>query len=185
MPDGTKFEGVGIQPDIEIKMSREHLYQKTDIVLERTVAEAKKNFKGDIEKEKEFLMTWIISRMYESDDINFLLSLSTIGCSQELKWSSFEWISYSAADRIFERAAILIPLKLRHTPRMLWSQLDTGPNATTAYEIPFKQLKYPAETPKDQDEIVILSGIIGHYSFDGARFWKQIMAKCKYCRYQV
>jgi len=46
LPDGTRFEGVGIQPDIEIKTSRENLYKKTDIALERAVAEAKKKLQG-------------------------------------------------------------------------------------------------------------------------------------------
>lgn len=34
MPDGTKFEGVGISPDIYIELTREDLYNKYDRILE-------------------------------------------------------------------------------------------------------------------------------------------------------
>ncbi|MCM3738337.1 S41 family peptidase [Bacillus cytotoxicus] len=34
MPDGTKFEGVGISPDIYMELTREDLYNKYDRILE-------------------------------------------------------------------------------------------------------------------------------------------------------
>ncbi|MCK4385609.1 MAG: peptidase S41, partial [candidate division Zixibacteria bacterium] len=40
MPDGSKFEGVGVEPDIEVKLIREDLYKDKDRVLEKAVKEA-------------------------------------------------------------------------------------------------------------------------------------------------
>ena len=37
MPDGTPFEGVGIQPDIPISRSRDDLYLGRDPVLEKAL----------------------------------------------------------------------------------------------------------------------------------------------------
>lgn len=42
MPDGSRFEGVGIQPDIEVKLTRKDLYKNRDGVLEKAVEEAEK-----------------------------------------------------------------------------------------------------------------------------------------------
>jgi carboxyl-terminal processing protease len=42
MPDGSRFEGVGIQPDIEVKLTRKDLYKSRDRVLEIAVEEAEK-----------------------------------------------------------------------------------------------------------------------------------------------
>ncbi|MCK4428285.1 MAG: hypothetical protein KAW16_07375 [candidate division Zixibacteria bacterium] len=42
MPDGSKFEGVGVEPDIEVKLIREDLYKDRDRVLEKVVEEADK-----------------------------------------------------------------------------------------------------------------------------------------------
>jgi len=37
LPDGSKFEGIGIEPDIEIRLTREDLYKNSDRVLEKAV----------------------------------------------------------------------------------------------------------------------------------------------------
>jgi carboxyl-terminal processing protease len=42
MPDGSRFEGIGIPPDIEIKLKREDLYKDKDKILERALEEADK-----------------------------------------------------------------------------------------------------------------------------------------------
>jgi len=42
MPDGSRFEGVGIQPDIEVRLAREDIYESRDRVLEKAVEEAEK-----------------------------------------------------------------------------------------------------------------------------------------------
>jgi len=42
MPDGSRFEGVGIQPDIEVRLTREDIYKSRDRVLEKAVKEAEK-----------------------------------------------------------------------------------------------------------------------------------------------
>jgi carboxyl-terminal processing protease len=36
-PNGTQFEGIGIKPDVEIHITREDLYKKTDLVLQRAI----------------------------------------------------------------------------------------------------------------------------------------------------
>ena len=41
-PDGTKFVGIGIIPDIEVKETRQSFLDKKDIVLERAVSEIQK-----------------------------------------------------------------------------------------------------------------------------------------------
>ena len=45
MPDGTKFEGVGIRPDIEVKLTRVDLYKHRDEVLEKAIEFIKSAFK--------------------------------------------------------------------------------------------------------------------------------------------
>lgn len=42
MPDGSKFEGVGVLPDFELKLTREDLYKDRDRVLQKAVEEADK-----------------------------------------------------------------------------------------------------------------------------------------------
>ncbi|MCK4430123.1 MAG: peptidase S41, partial [Candidatus Aminicenantes bacterium] len=42
MPDGSKFEGIGIIPDIEVRLTREDIYESRDRVLEKAVEEAEK-----------------------------------------------------------------------------------------------------------------------------------------------
>ncbi len=41
MPDGSRFEGVGIAPDIAVAVSRDDLYEGADPVLDRAVKEAR------------------------------------------------------------------------------------------------------------------------------------------------
>lgn len=42
MPDGSKFEGIGVIPDIEVRLTREDIYESRDRVLEKAVEEAEK-----------------------------------------------------------------------------------------------------------------------------------------------
>lgn len=42
MPDGSKFEGVGVLPDIEVKLTRQDLYKDRDRILEKALEEADK-----------------------------------------------------------------------------------------------------------------------------------------------
>ena len=42
MPDGSRFEGIGIQPDIEVKLTRKDLYKSRDRILEKAIEEAEK-----------------------------------------------------------------------------------------------------------------------------------------------
>jgi len=37
MPSGEPFEGVGIAPDVEVKLTREHLYNKRDVALDKAL----------------------------------------------------------------------------------------------------------------------------------------------------
>jgi len=37
MPNGEPFEGVGIAPDVEVKLTREHLYNKRDVALDKAL----------------------------------------------------------------------------------------------------------------------------------------------------
>ena len=87
-------------------------------------------------------------------------------CSAAIEWSQFEWISSSIGDKTFDRAAILVPVKLKNNPKTFWMQLDTGTDVTVLYQIPFSQMKYPVQPVKEQENFVALSGSIGNCPFD-------------------
>lgn len=96
----------------------------------------------------------------------FLLLLASTGYSREIPWSPFEWISFSIGDKTFDRAAILIPVKLTGTTRALWMQLDTGSDATMVYEIPWKQLHLTVPQAAGDSSKILLSAAIGNQWFD-------------------
>ena len=93
-----------------------------------------------------------------------LLAVET--CSAGVEWSQFEWIGSTIGDKTFDRAAILVPVKLKNNPKTFWMQLDTGTDVTVLYQLPFSQLKYPAQPIKGQEDFVALSGSIGNCPFD-------------------
>ncbi|MGB8658022.1 MAG: hypothetical protein WCE90_09610 [Candidatus Zixiibacteriota bacterium] len=95
-----------------------------------------------------------------------LLLLAVIGCSPDIEWSQFEWIGRSIGDKTFDRTAILVPVKLKHNPKTLWMQLDTGADITVVYQIPFSQLKYPTQSIQGRDDLIALSGMVGNCPFD-------------------
>ena len=96
--------------------------------------------------------------------IVLLLAVET--CTAGVEWSQFEWTGSSIGDKTFDRAAILVPVKLKNNPKTFWIQLDTGTDVTVLYQIPFSQLKYPVQPVKDQENFVALSGSIGNCPFD-------------------
>jgi len=95
----------------------------------------------------------------------FLLFAVT-GCSPDIEWSQFEWRGSSIGGKTFDRAVILVPVKLKDNPKIFWMQLDTGIDVTVVYQIPFNQLNYPAQPIKGQEDFVALSGSIGNCPFD-------------------
>lgn len=97
--------------------------------------------------------------------IIFLL-FAVESCSAAIEWSQFEWISSTVGNKTFDRAAILVPVKLKNNPKTFWMQLDTGTDVTVLYQIPFNQLKYPVQPIKGKDNFVALSGTIGNCPFD-------------------
>ncbi|MFA4948279.1 MAG: hypothetical protein WC674_07210 [Candidatus Krumholzibacteriia bacterium] len=94
-----------------------------------------------------------------------LMALASAGYSQGIPWSSFEWSGGSIGDKAFDRAALMVPVRLEHKPDVFWMQLDTGCNVTMVYQIPFDQLKYPAQRIKSRDDFIPLSGTIGNCPF--------------------
>jgi hypothetical protein len=95
-----------------------------------------------------------------------LLLLAVESCSAGIEWSRFEWISSTIGDKTFDQVGILVPVKLKGNPKTFWMQLDTGADFTVLYQIPFNQLKYPAQPITGQEDFVALSGSIGNCPFD-------------------
>ena len=98
--------------------------------------------------------------------IVIFLLLAVESCSAAIEWSQFEWIGSTIGDKTFDRAAILVPVKLKDNPKTFWMQLDTGTDVTIIYGIPFNQLDYPIQPMKGQEGFVALSGSIGNCPFD-------------------
>jgi len=98
--------------------------------------------------------------------LTIFLALTSVSCSQGIPWSSFEWSGGSIGDKAFDRAALMVPVRLEHKPDVYWMQLDTGCNVTMVYQIPFDQLNYPAQRIEGRDGFIALSGSIGNYAFD-------------------
>jgi hypothetical protein len=56
------------------------------------------------------------------------------------EWSRFEWVSAEMGGRKFERAAILLPVKIKGVAGDYYMQLDTGSPRTLLYGVPYGQL---------------------------------------------
>jgi hypothetical protein len=98
--------------------------------------------------------------------LSIFLALASAGYSQGIPWSNFEWSGGSIGDKVFDRAALMVPVRLEHRPDLYWMQLDTGCNVTVVYQIPFDQLKYPVQRIEGRDDFIALSGAIGNCPFD-------------------
>ena len=98
--------------------------------------------------------------------LSIFLALASTGYSQGIPWSNFEWSGGSIGGRVFDRAALMVPVRLEHRPDIYWMQLDTGCNVTMVYQIPFDQLNYPARRIEGRDDFIALSGTIGNCPFD-------------------
>lgn len=111
----------------------------------------------------------ILRSLQESMRIRLLivfLILAIIDCSPDIEWSQFEWRGSSIGSKTFDRAAILIPVKLKDNPKTFWMQLDTGIDVTVVYQTPFNQLNYPTKYIQGQDDFIALSGSLGNCPFD-------------------
>jgi len=98
--------------------------------------------------------------------LTIFLALASASYPQGISWSSFEWSGGSIGDKAFDRATLMVPVRLEHKPDVYWMQLDTGCNVTVVYQIPFDQLKYPAQRIEGRDDFIALSGTIGNCPFD-------------------
>jgi hypothetical protein len=98
--------------------------------------------------------------------LSIFLALASAGYSQGIPWSSFDWSGGSIGDKAFDRAALMVPVRLEHKPDIYWMQLDTGCNVTMVYQTPFDQLNYRARPVEGRDDFIALSGMIGNCPFD-------------------
>ena len=96
----------------------------------------------------------------------FLLVLGAVSHSPSIQWSSFEWGRDSFGGREFDRAALMVPVRLEHAPGIYWMQLDTGCNVTNVYQTPFDELHYTARPVEGREDFIALSGAVGSCPFE-------------------
>ncbi len=103
--------------------------------------------------------------------LSLLFLFVAISYSQDIQWSTFQWSGHSISNKAFDRAAVLVPVKLKQASRTFWMQFDTGSDASMVYEIPFRQLNFPAQAIEVRDNFVTMGGLLGDFPFDSVRFW--------------
>jgi hypothetical protein len=58
------------------------------------------------------------------ESLSIFLALASTSYSQGIPWSSFEWSGGSIGDKAFDRAALMVPVRLEHWPDIYWMQLE-------------------------------------------------------------
>jgi len=66
---------------------------------------------------------------------------------KEFNWQPFTWIPYEMSNKLYDKAAIFVPIQFEDSEKTYWLQLDTGTNSQfdgvtfESVDVPFKTLK--------------------------------------------